>query len=65
MNVDTPVPGTAKKTSIDTYRDKILKMLQSHHKIKLSKEDIEHANTLKTEAKIDQFYVNMLNKYWG
>lgn len=65
MRVEAPVPATAKKTSIETYRDKILNILQSHHKIKLAKEDIAHANTLKTETKIDQFYVSMLNKYWG
>jgi hypothetical protein len=65
MRVEAPVPATAKKTSIETYRDKILKILQSHHKIKLVNEDIAYANTLTTEAKLDQFYVSMLNKYWG
>jgi hypothetical protein len=65
MSIAPSLPGTIKTNSIDTYRKAKLKMLKSDFKIRLTDEEIAHANTLTTEVKIDRFCLTMLNKYWG
>ena len=53
-----------RKMSLKEYRKMKLKMLTRDFRVKLTDEDIAHANTLTTEAQIDQFFISMLNNRW-
>ncbi len=53
-----------KKVSIPAYRKAKLKMLKRDFCITLTADELAHAETLTTEAQIDQFYVMILNKRW-
>ena len=62
----TKKSGTVKETNpIDAYRKRKLRILKRDFRITLSQEDLDHAETLKSETQIDQFVLAMLNKYWG
>lgn len=53
-----------RKMSLKEYRKMKLKMLQRDFRIKLTDEDIAHAETLTTEIQIDQFCLGILNTRW-
>lgn len=54
-----------KKMSIKEYRKMKLKMLKNDFLIKLTDEEIAHAETLTTEVQLDQFALGIINKRWG
>lgn len=53
-----------RKMSLKEYRKMKLKMLKRDFCIKLTDEEIAHANTLTTEVQLDQFCLGILNKRW-
>ena len=62
--IDDRCAAMPKCTSIKSYRKAKLKMLSRDFLVKLTEEEIEHANTLTTEAQIDQFCMGILNDRW-
>jgi hypothetical protein len=60
-------PNTNKKpdTSINAYRKFKLKILKRDFCVTLTEEELAHAETLTTEAQLDQFCMGILNKRWG
>lgn len=61
---DKTATNPQRKTSLRSYRNMKLKMLQRDFRISLTDEEIYHAHTLQTEAAIDQFVISVLNKHW-
>ncbi len=57
----TGIPNT---DNIDAYRKAKLKILKRDFCIKLTPEEIEHANELKSEIAIDQFCLSVINRHW-
>ncbi len=55
----------SRKMNLKTYRKWKLKMLRRDFFVDLTEEEIAHAETLKTEAAIDQFCMGILEKRWG
>ena len=53
-----------RKLSIKEYRKMKLKILQRDFRVKLTDEEIAHAETLTTETQIDQFCLGILNQRW-
>jgi hypothetical protein len=51
--------------SLKAYRNLKLKWLKNDFCIKLTEEELKHAETLTSEIQIDQFCLGMMNKYWG
>lgn len=51
--------------SLKQYRKYKLKILKRDFMVELTEEEKAHAETLKTEAAIDQFCMGILNKRWG
>lgn len=58
----TGVPMTG---DLETYRKAKLKILSRDFYIKLTPEELEHANNLKTEIEIDNFFISAINRHWG
>lgn len=54
-----------RRMSIKSYRKWKLKTLKREFRINITEEEAAHAETLTTEAQIDQFIIGMMNKYWG
>lgn len=54
-----------KTTNIKAYRKAKLKILSRDFKVKLTEEELAHAETLTTEVQIDQFCMGILDKRWG
>lgn len=52
------------QTPLDTYRKNKLKILHRDFRITITDEERKRAETLQTEAQIDQFCIAMMNKYW-
>ena len=53
-----------RKMSLKSYRKMKLKMIEADFCIKLTDEEREHANSLTTEAALDQFCITILNDRW-
>ena len=51
--------------SLKAYRKMKLKMLKNDFCIKLTDEELDHAESLKTEIQIDQFCIGVINKRWN
>jgi hypothetical protein len=51
--------------TLSQYRKMKLKILKRDFKIDLTEEELAHAETLKTEAAINQFCMGILNNRWG
>lgn len=60
-------PNTNKKqdNSVNAYRKFKLKILKRDFRITITEEEAKYAETLTTEMQIDQFFLCMINKYWG
>ena len=60
-------PNTRKQkiNSINAYRKFKLKILKRDFCITITEEESAYAETLTTEMQIDQFFLGMVNKYWG
>lgn len=54
-----------KDNSINAYRKFKLKILKRDFRITITEEETAYAETLTTEMQIDQFFLCMINKYWG
>ena len=54
-----------KSVSLRQYKKEKIQMLQRDFCIKLSEEDIAHANTLTTEVQLDKWALGILNREWG
>ena len=65
MCIDDRTSTIPKPTNVKSYRKEKLKMLTRDFCIKLTDEEIAHANELTTIAQIDQFFVYILNNRWG
>ena len=61
---DRSATGFQRKMSFKSYKKMKLRMLQRDFCIKLTDEELEHANTLTTEAQVDQFCITILNNRW-
>lgn len=61
---DRSAAGFQRKMSFKSYKKMKLRMLQRDFCIKLTDEELEHANTLTTEAQVDQFCIGVLNNRW-
>ena len=59
FTVDIPVTN-----NINTYRKAKLKILKRDFYIYLTPEELEHANSLKTEIEIDNFFISAINRHW-
>lgn len=57
--IGLPVTG-----NFESYRKAKLKILEKDCCIKLTQEDREHANSLKTEIEVDNFFISAIRKYW-
>lgn len=57
--------GVKKDRSVDAYRKFKLKILKRDFCVHITEEERLYAETLETEAQIDQFFLGMINKYWG
>ena len=64
MHIDDRTSPIPRPVSVKTYRKEKLKMLSRDFCIKLTDEEIAHANELNTIAEIDQFFVTVLNSRW-
>ena len=53
-----------KSVSLRQYKKEKIQMLQRDFCIKLSEEDIAHANTLTTEVQLDKWALGILNREW-
>lgn len=62
---DKKAAGFQRQMSFKTYKKMKLRMLQRDFYINLTEEELEHANTLTTEAAIDQFCISILNNRWS
>lgn len=51
--------------SFKQYKKMKLKALKNDFCVTLTEEELKHADTLKTEAAVDQFCIGILNKRWG
>jgi hypothetical protein len=60
-----PNKSTRPDNSIDAYRKFKLKILKRDFCINITNEEKAHAESLKTEVQIDQFFLGMINKYWN
>lgn len=60
-----PNTSARKDNSIDAYRKFKLKILKRDFRISITEEELTRAETLTTETQIDQFFLGMINKYWG
>ena len=60
-------PNTTKKqdNSVNAYRKFKLKILKRDFRITITEEEKTYAEALTTETQIDQFFLGMINKYWG
>lgn len=65
MGPSTYTIGVPVTNNIDSYRKAKLKILKRDFYIKLTPEEIEHANELKSEIAIDQFCLSAINRHWG
>lgn len=54
-----------RNASLNTYRKQKLRILERDFCIRLTEEEVNHANSLKTEAQIDQFFLGCINRRWG
>lgn len=54
-----------RKMSFKQYKKHKLKMLRRDFCIRLTEEELAHADTLTTEMQVDQFCLGILNKRWG
>ena len=54
-----------KSVSLRQYKKEKIQMLQRDFCIKLSEEDIAHANTLTTEVQLDKWALGIINREWG
>lgn len=63
--IDDRTAAVPRKVSLKEYRKMKIKMLKKDFCINLTDEEIAHANTLKTEAALDQFCLGILNNRWG
>jgi hypothetical protein len=57
--------GKCKDKTISGYRKFKLKILERDFCIHISEKERIYAETLTTEVQIDQFFLGMINKYWG
>ena len=48
--------------TLETYKKRKLSMLQKQFKLKLTKEDVEHMNSLLNEIQVDNFTKKLLNR---
>lgn len=55
----------ASKRNINAYRKYKLKILKRDFRITITEEEAARAETLTTETQLDQFFLGMVNKYWG
>ena len=62
---DRTSPGFQRQMPFKTYKKMKLKMLQRDFCVKLTAEELAHADTLTTEIQIDQFCLGILEKRWG
>ena len=62
---DRNAAGFQRQMSFRMYKKMKLTMLQKDFCLPLTEAEVLHFKSLTTEAKIDQFCVTMLNKYWG
>jgi hypothetical protein len=53
-----------KQTPLEAYRKRKLRILERDFRIKITAEELKHAETLTSEIQIDQFCLGMINKYW-
>lgn len=60
-NVHATMP---RKMSFKAYKNMKIRMLQNDFRIKLTPEELNHADTLKTETQIDQFCIGIINNRW-
>jgi hypothetical protein len=56
--------GQTKDNSLNAYRKFKLKILERDFCVHITNEEKAHAETLTTEAQINQFFTSMLDKYW-
>lgn len=61
---DRNAAGFQRSMSFKQYKKMKLRMLQRDFCIQLTEEELEHANTLTTEAQVDQFCIGILNNRW-
>ena len=62
--IDDRTATTPRKMSLKEYRKMKLKMLKRDFLIELTDEEVARANTLTTEAELDQFCLGILNDRW-
>ena len=65
MGPSTFTAGIPVTNNLDSYRKAKLKILKRDFYIKLTPEEIAHANELKSEIAIDQFCLSAINRHWG
>lgn len=62
MGPSTFATGVPITGNIDTYRKAKLRILKKDFHIYLTKEELDRANTLKTEIEIDNFFITAIRK---
>ena len=62
MGPATFATGVPTKGDINTYRKAKLKILKRDFYIKLTPEELAHANSLKTEIEIDNFFISAIKR---
>ena len=62
--IDDRTATKPRSMSLKAYRKMKLKMLERDFCIPLTDEERAHANTLTSEAAIDQFCIGILNNRW-
>lgn len=65
MGIMTYATGIPINASIDDYREAKLKILKKDFRITLNSNEIRHANSLKTEIAIDNFFISAINRHWN
>lgn len=58
--IGLPVTG-----NFESYRRAKLKILKRDFCIYLTPEELEHANSLKTEIEVDNFFISAINRHWS
>lgn len=56
---------TINNGSINAYRKYKLRILRRDFCIRINEDEQKHAESLQTETQVDQFFISMINKYWG
>ena len=64
MGPSTYTAGVPVTNNIDSYRKAKLKILKRDFYIKLTPEEIAHADNLKSEIEVDNFFISAINRHW-